>query len=63
MADKRFAVIDLLKTFAIVGVILIHVSAAAIAMPMGTDAWCSGLVWGAVGWFGVQCAGGVYRCF
>ena len=46
--EKRLESIDLIKTIAILGVILIHVSAAAITAPVGSETWYSGLVWGAV---------------
>ncbi len=47
--NKRNTAIDLIKVFAIIGVIVIHVTSAVLTQtPVGSFVWSSGLIWGAV---------------
>ena len=46
MENKRFWEIDLLKTIAIIGVIVIHVSAGRIGGEVGSVDWLGGHFWG-----------------
>jgi len=45
---KRDFSIDLIKSLAIIGVILIHVSVQAYAYPSASFSWLSGLFWGTI---------------
>lgn len=47
-APSRDPAIDLLKSFSMIGVVMIHVAAIAFNAPLGSGDWLSGLFWGGI---------------
>ena len=48
MRRQRDTAVDFIKTFAILGVALIHAATGATSNPLGSAAWYSALLWGSV---------------